>query len=62
MNNLFEQCWSLTTLDLSNFNTQNLKYMKGMFINCWSLKSVDLSSFDVSLVEDLEKTFIIVML
>ena len=36
-NYMFHNCKSLTSLDLSNFNTQNLTNMNHMFYNCNSL-------------------------
>ena len=40
MQNMFLDCQSLTSLDLSNFNTSNVTYMVNMFRNCSSLKDV----------------------
>ena len=37
MNNIFYECDSLTNIDLSNFNTQNVINMSGMFYKCNSL-------------------------
>ena len=44
---------SLTSLDLSSFNTPNLKNMEQMFSDCGSLSSLDLSNFDTTIVEDI---------
>ena len=46
MNCIFSNCKSLITLDLSNFNTQNIKNMSDMFFNCKSLITLDLSNFN----------------
>ena len=46
MDEMFENCSSLTSLDLNNFNTANVKYIGGMFEKCSSLTSLDLSSFN----------------
>ena len=35
---MFFGCESLTNIDLSNFNTQNVMDMSGMFRECESLK------------------------
>ena len=51
MNNTFFGCFSLQFLDLSNFNTKNVKYMAGTFSSCISLKSLNLSSFNTENVE-----------
>ena len=40
MNYLFFQCVKIPYLDLSNFNTKNVKNMKSMFDNCKSLKTI----------------------
>ena len=45
MRYMFSYCNSLTILDLSNFNTQNVNDMSGMFSNCNSLAILDLSNF-----------------
>ena len=43
---MFYNCKSLTNLDLSNFNTQNVTDMSGMFYYCESLKNLNLSNFN----------------
>ena len=50
-------CSSLTSIDLSNFNTSNVYDMSSMFMVCYSLTSLDLSNFDTSNVEDMEEMF-----
>ena len=35
---MFSHCYSLTNLNLSNFNTQNIRDMDGIFYGCKSLK------------------------
>jgi len=58
-NNLTKTCYmlyncnSLISLDLSNFNTQNVINMKSMFCNCISLISLDLSNFNTQNVTDM---------
>ena len=42
---MFSGCSSLTSLDLSNFNTSNVTNMYEMFVNCSNLTRLDLSSF-----------------
>ena len=49
---MFYRCTSLTKIDLSNFNTDNVKYMNGLFSGCSSLISVDLSNFKTDKVDD----------
>ncbi|WP_188002700.1 BspA family leucine-rich repeat surface protein, partial [Listeria monocytogenes] len=48
--NLFNGTSSLTSLDLSNFDTSQVTSMDGMFYNASSLTSLDLSNFDTSQV------------
>ena len=48
MNNMFSNCSSITSLDLSNFDTSNVTNMSAMFNECTNLTSIDLSSFDTS--------------
>ena len=57
MNNMFSNCSSLTSLDLSSFDTSEAISMNGMFSNCSSLTSLDLSSFDTSNVTDMSDMF-----
>ena len=55
--NMFQQCRSLKTLDLSNFNTSKVTGMGSMFIGCSSLTSLDLSSFNTSKVTNMKWMF-----
>ena len=43
---MFADCIAVTSLNLSNFNTQNVTDMYYMFSNCNSLKSLDLSNIN----------------
>ena len=54
---MFYNCKSLTSLNLSNFNTNNVKNMNHMFCNCSSLNSLDLSNFNTNNVKDMDKMF-----
>lgn len=45
MDQMFSGCSSLNSLDLSNFNTENVVIMDYMFCDCSSLSSLDISSF-----------------
>ena len=38
MNKMFNKCYNLSEINLSSFNTENVKDMKGMFQYCNSLK------------------------
>ena len=50
MANMFQNCSSLTTLDLSNFDTSNVIVMNNMFQNCSSLTTIDFRNADFSSV------------
>ena len=57
MSAMFYHCYSLTSLDLSKFNTENVTNMRYMFCNCSLLNSLDLSSFNTSNVTDMLAMF-----
>jgi surface protein len=46
MEYIFKDCVSLTSLDLSSFNTSNVTSMNGSFYSCSSLVSLDLSNYN----------------
>ena len=48
-NFMFFNCNSLSSIDLSNFNTQNVINMGHMFFCCFSLSSLDLSNFNTKI-------------
>lgn len=50
MYGMFSYCTSLSTLDLSMFDTRSVVSMASMFSGCVSLTELDLSSFDTSKV------------
>ena len=54
---MFFCCSSLKSIDLSSFNTSNVKDMICMFKYCSSLKSIDLSSFNTSNVNNMSYMF-----
>ena len=53
MNNMFENCSSLTNIDLSGFNTAKVQNMSYMFAGTTSANSINVSSFDTSSVQDM---------
>ena len=57
MNCMFASCKSLTSLDLSRWDTKSVQSMVGVFNNCSSLLSVKIESWDVSNVVDLADLF-----
>ena len=54
---MFLGCSSLTSLDLSNFNTNNVTNMSYMFSNCSSLTSLNLSNFNTNNVKYMSSMF-----
>ena len=54
---MFSRCSSLTSLDLSNFDTSKVTNMNNMFRSCRSLTSLDVSKFDTSNVTNMSGTF-----
>ena len=57
LTDLFRNHGTITSLDLSNFNTDNIVAMKDMFYGCTNLTSVKLRSFNTSNVTDMELMF-----
>ncbi len=55
---MFYNCESLTSLNLSNFDTSKVTDMHLMFYNCESLTSLDLSNFNTSNVTNMHDMFI----
>ena len=54
---MYCKCSSLKSIDLSSFNTSNVKDIRGMFFGCSSLESIDLSSFNTSNVNNMDLMF-----
>ena len=59
---MFCNCLSITSLNLSNFNTINVKFMSDMFNGCSSLTSLNLSNFNTTKVIEMTKCSLIVHL
>ena len=57
MSSMFSDCQKLTSLDLSNFNTANVKYMRSMFGFCQELTSLNVTNFNTANVEDMRSMF-----
>lgn len=53
----FRYCSSLTSLDVSSFDTSAVTSMESMFNGCRSLTSLDVSSFDTSAVKNMYRMF-----
>ena len=57
MNSMFRGCSSLTSLDVSGFDTANVTQMQNMFNGCSSLTSLDVSGFDTTNVTSMDYMF-----
>ena len=56
-NEMFMDCNKIINIDLTNFNTVNVRNMSYMLFNCASLISINLSNFDTSKVNNLDRIF-----
>ena len=54
---MFQYCSSLTYVNFTNFNTDQVQIMHSMFSGCNSLKSLDLSNFNTESVTDMKYMF-----
>ena len=54
---MFDKCSSLTSLNLSNFDSSNVVSMKKLFNDCSSLISLNIKNFDTSKVTNMEYLF-----
>ena len=57
MDNMFNGCSALTSLDLTKFNTANVEYMDHMFKGCSALTSLDLTKFNTAKVTYMNNMF-----
>jgi len=57
MKYLFQDCYSLESIDLSNFNTSQVMHMNGLFSGCEGLESINISSFDMKKVDEINYMF-----
>ena len=57
MDNMFNGCEALTSLDLSHFNTAKVTSMTGMFARCSSLTDLDLRTFNTASVNAMYDMF-----
>ena len=60
LGNLFRECRSLTSIDLSHINTENATGLTGlsaMFRDCNSLQTIDVSTFNTENVENMSGMF-----
>ena len=54
---LFEDCNSLSYIDLSHFNSKNVTNVYGMFLNCTSLTNINLTNFNTQNVKIFRSMF-----
>ena len=54
---MFGGCFSLTKINLSNFNTHNVTNMSGMFFECYSLTNINLFNFNTQNVTNMSYMF-----
>ena len=57
MSSVFKRCLELTSLDLSHFNTDNLKYVHSAFQYCLALTSLNVSGWNMVTVEHFQSMF-----
>ena len=57
MKRMFSDCSSLKELNLTNFNTENVRNMGSMFRGCGSLKILNVSNFNTINVINMENVF-----
>ena len=57
MKNMFDDCYSLTSLNISSFDTSKVTNIRMMFNDCTSFTSLDLSNFNTSKVTDMDSMF-----
>ena len=57
MRSMFYQCYSLTSVDLTNLNTKQVTNLGSMFIGCSSLTQININNFDTSKVSYMNNLF-----
>ena len=57
LSHMFQDCFFLKYLDLSNFNATKVKYMDYMFMECFSLIELNLTNFIMSSVSNMQYMF-----
>ncbi len=57
LSRLFEDCYQITSLNVSNFNTSNVTDMSYMFYNCYNLTALDVTNFNTENVTDMAAMF-----
>jgi len=54
---IFENCFELKEIDVSNFDTSNEREIEGMFHNCYEIKKLDLFKFNIKKIKNLSFYF-----
>ena len=57
MNNMFDNCKSLTSIDFTNFKIKKVTSLENMFNGCSSLKDINISNIDISKVKSMIRMF-----
>jgi surface protein len=55
---MFANCKSLISIDLSNLDFSNVKFLRNMFENCFSLQTVNLKNSNLYSAEDINNMFL----
>ena len=55
--NMFYNLVNISEIDLTNFDTSNIKKMKSMFYGCKGLKNIIFGNINTSSVEDMSQLF-----
>jgi len=48
---MFSNCSSLNSIDISNFNVENVQKMDSMFNGCLSLNSIEVSNLNIEIFQ-----------
>ena len=57
MNSFFENCFSLSSINLEIFDTSLVEYFNGMFRNCYNLQKINISNFRFKSGSNFENMF-----
>ena len=57
MTELFNECHSLTSVNIQNLKTDYVSSFNSMFHNCYNLKSIDVSHFNIKQHAGFKKMF-----
>ena len=57
INNMFRECYGISEIDFSGFNSSSINNTNSMFLDCHSLTSINFSHFDTSLVTEMNHMF-----